>query len=271
MAVEAISFIEEELRLAGEHAMGRWGLAESWVSADDPNQVVTDADVNIGRMLIKDISKAFPGDNVIDEEAGVIYNGSERTWVIDDIDGTSNFSQGLPQFGHMLSLLEGGEVVAAGIFLPAQHNPAMYLAERGSGAYENGTRLAVDPNRQLQDVLVAYGIDVYPDDPAHTLSEFTMMARIAQRSRSMRCNNSIYDVCNVATGGYGASLTKTDRLWDCTAADLILTEAGALYTGFDGRPNDYSNPVSKAGAVFSRCAASPLIHSQLQAIIHGQA
>jgi len=95
----------------------------------------------LGKNLITKISQAFPEHNIIDEEVGVIDNNSNYTWVIDPIDGTSNFANGVPTYGIMLGLLENNIPIAGGIALPEFSE--IYVAEKGTGAFCNGEKVQV--------------------------------------------------------------------------------------------------------------------------------
>lgn len=107
-------FIANALGEASDIAMRHFGHVVGITKDTDTNQVLTDADLEIGRFLIDKLGQTFPSHNIIDEEAGVIDKGSTHTWVVDPIDGTSNFAEGVPTFGIMLGLLEGDSPVAGG-------------------------------------------------------------------------------------------------------------------------------------------------------------
>ena len=105
-------FLTEVLEEASAVARDKFGSVTAVTKAADNNQVLTEADLAIGKLLIRSIQNAYPGDSIIDEEAGVIDKKSDYVWVIDPIDGTSNFAQGVPLYGIMVGLLQRGEPVA---------------------------------------------------------------------------------------------------------------------------------------------------------------
>jgi myo-inositol-1(or 4)-monophosphatase len=123
----------------------------------------------VGNFLIKRIAQVYPKYNVIDEEAGVIDKKSKYTWVIDPIDGTSNFARGVPLYGIMIGLLDGDMPVAGGIALPAFSE--ICVAEKGKGAWCNSKRLTVNNESNLLSTLIAYGIDSHREDPDFTKAE----------------------------------------------------------------------------------------------------
>ena len=260
-------FIKNGLTLASEIAISHaQHLDNIEVKDGDNNQVLTSADIAIAKFLIAEVSKTYPSHNIIDEEAGVIDNGSNLTWVIDPIDGTSNYAAGLPTYCIMLGLLEGGKPVAGGIALPATRE--ILIAEVGKGTHLGDKRLFVTKETELKNVLVSYGIDGHPENAEITTEELSVLAMILPAIRNLRANNSCYDVALVARGQYGAWINRYTKIWDNVAAQVVMEEAGGVYTDFFGQPIDYSNPLEKANENFTLCTAAPELHRQLQSIIH---
>lgn len=260
-------FIKNCLEEASKIALEKFGNVTSTVKPDDNNQVLTEADIAIGNLIIEKIKQEFPDYNIIDEEAGVVDNGSEYTWVIDPIDGTSNFAAGVPTYGIMLGLLKGNQPYAGGFIVPPSKE--LYLAEKGKGTTLNGVRITVAKEQNLLNCLVAYGIDSRKDNPDITRSELKVLAEIILNIRNIRSSGSEpIDVGYVASGKYGARLNLYAKIWDVVAGQIIVEEAGGLYTDFLGKPIDYSNPLTKTKLNFTCCAASPVLHKKLQEIIH---
>src|SRR5438105_2458127 len=104
--MDVAEFIEKNLQEASEIANKSFGKVTGTIKGEDANQVLTETDLAIGKLLIEKIKRIYPTYNIIDEEAGVIDNHSEYTWVIDPIDGTSNFASGSPLYGIMIGLLQ---------------------------------------------------------------------------------------------------------------------------------------------------------------------
>lgn len=260
------AFIKEQLEAAAKLAQSYFGKVSGTTKEGDNNQVLTEADVATGKLLVAAIQREFPGHNVIDEEAGVIDKGSNFTWVVDPIDGTSNFANGSPLYGVMMGLLDGGTPIAGGIALPSFNE--IYVAEKGKSAFCNGERISVTSETVLSNCLVAYGIDGHQENPQQTRDEATLLAEIVLGIRNMRSNNSIFDTALVAKGVYAAGLNRSSKIWDNVAQQIVIEEAGGVYTDFFGRPVDYSDPLNKVDLNFTHCAAPKVIHDQLQAIIH---
>lgn len=258
-------FIERTLKRASKIAEKNFGKVSGSVKSDDNNQVLTETDLEIGKLIVDKIKDAYPKHNVIDEEAGVIDNHSDYTWVVDPIDGTSNFSQGIPMYGVLLGLLDKTKPIAGGIVLPSFSE--IYLAKKDKGADCNGKRIKVSSEKDLLNSLIAYGIDGHQENPELTKKECSLLAKLVLGMRNIRSSNSVYDYAMVAKGKYGAYLNQTSKIWDNVAAQVIIEEAGGKYTDFHGKPIDYSNPLSKADLNYTYCAAAPELHRQIQEII----
>lgn len=259
-------FVDEALKEASHIAREMFGKVNAMTKESDNNQVVTEADYAIGTFLIAKIRASFPEHNIIDEEAGVMNHGSDFTWVVDPIDGTSNFASGCPLFGVMLGLLKDGRPIAGGLALPAFSE--IYSAGSGEGAFCNGKRVSVTSETDLMKVLVAYGIDGRQDNPEFTFNEFALLARLVLKIRNIRTSNCVFDTAMVIKGSYGAFINRTSKVWDNVAQQVIVEEAGGVYTDFYGNPPDYSNALSDPEATFSFIAAPAEIHAKIMEVLH---
>ncbi|HVF69571.1 MAG TPA: inositol monophosphatase [Xanthomonadales bacterium] len=262
-------FITDVLQGASKIAIDKFGKVTGTTKKEDNNQVLTEADLAIGKYIVGKLQIHYPDYNVIDEEAGVIDNGSEFTWVVDPIDGSSNFAVGAPTYGIMIGLLNGSESIAGGFLSPSINE--IYIAEKGNGAYLNGERIFVTKEQNLANCLVAYGIDGHQEDPEFTRNEIKLLGEIILHIRNLRTSGSEpVDVGWVASGKYGARLVQCQKIWDLVAPQIIIEEAGGIFTDFWGAPIDYSNPLKRTSENFTVCAASPELHKQLQDIIHSK-
>lgn len=258
-------FIKGILSEASEIANKNFGKVSGTVKGNDSNQIVTEIDFKIGNLIIEKIKASFPEYNIIDEEAGVINNNSEFTWVVDPIDGTSNYAIGVPTYGIMLGLLKNTTPVAGGIALP--YFKELYTAEKGGGAYRNGEKIEVTKETELIKVAVAYGIDSHREKPEFTRKETKLLGEIILNVRNFRVSNSVFDTVLVASGKYGANLNQTSKIWDNVGQQIIIEEAGGVYTDYFGNPIDYKNPIARANENYTFCAAPPALHKKLQEII----
>lgn len=239
------------------------------VKSGDNNQVLTDTDIAIGKQIVAAIRSEYPEHTIIDEEAGVIDNGSNTTWVVDPIDGTSNFAMGLPTYGVMIGVLENDVPVAGGILLPSFNE--LYLGEQGSQATKNGHVISVSNETTLSNSLVAYGIDGHQEAPQKTKAEAALLGEIILSIRNLRTTNSAYDMAKTAEGMYGLFLNQTTKIWDNVAVQAVIEAAGGVCTDFFGKPIDYSNHLLRSEENFTICAGSKVLHAEIQKIIanHG--
>jgi myo-inositol-1(or 4)-monophosphatase len=263
------SFLEEQLGLAAQTANKYFGKVSGTVKQGDSNQVLTEADIQIGKQLVEAVQRVYPQHNVIDEETGVIDKHSKYTWVIDPIDGTSNFASGTPDYGIMIGLLEETTPIAGGIVAPA-HNK-LYIAVKGKGATCNDDPIHATSETDLINTLVSYGIDGHQDYPETTMNECRVLADIVLGVRNIRNSGSeAIDPMYVAEGRYGGRVNLSSKIWDNVAPQIIAEEAGALWTDVNGDPIDYSDPIQKVDQNFKFCVAPPTLHKQLISIIGGR-
>ena len=261
------SFIHDSLKKASSLALKHYGkVSDVSKKAGDNNQVLTQADIEVGDFLVSEVKRDFPSFNIIDEEAGVTDNQSDLTWVIDPIDGTSNFAVGLPTFGIMIGLLENDSPIAGGVALPAFKE--IYVGQKNIGSYLNNSKLSVDKHSKLEDALVVYMLDGHPEDPDRTKKEAELIGRISLQIRNIRTTSSAYDLVGVVKGAYGASMTQTSKIWDNVAPQILVEEAGGIYTDFWGKPMNYSDPFERYEDDYTNCFGSPALHADLQTIIH---
>lgn len=258
-------FIQTALTQASKITSDNFGKISSTTKAYDNNQVLTDTDITIGKLLVSSVKKAYPNHNIIEEETGAVNNSSEYTWTIDPIDGTSNFAGGIPMYGIMIGLLQEGIPIAGGIALP--YFSEYLIATKGKGTFCNGEKLSVTQETDLLKTLIAYGIDGQQNNPEFTREEAKIIGEIVLNIRNLRSSNSCFDAVQVAKGKYGGWLTKISRIWDLVPMQIITEEAGGIFTDFLGKPMDYSNPLTKVEVNFTVCAASSSLHKQLLGII----
>ncbi len=261
-----MDFIESVLKEASEIAKKNFGKVSGRTKPGDNNQVLTDTDIEIGKFIIGQIVHEFPKYNIIDEEAGVGSKGSEFTWVVDPIDGTANFAMGVPTYGTMIGLLKNRTPIAGGLSLPAFDQ--ILTAEKGKGAYLNREKISVTSEKDLSQTLVAIGMDSDRKDPDRIRNQMKTVVEILLESRNIRSSNSVFDLVMVAKGSYGGWLSLSGKIWDNVGPQIVLQEAGAIYTDFLGKQIDYSDPLTKTKVNYTNCVAPPALHKRLQEIIH---
>src|SRR4030042_3298830 len=264
--MDYLKFISSTLEEASKIANKYYGKVTSTVKPEDSNQVLTEADLAIGKFIVSRVREKYPKHNVIDEEAGVIDNNSEYTWVIDPIDGTSNFAKGVPLFGIILGLLYKDQPFAGGVALPFFSE--IYLAEKGRGAFCNGETIQVSREDKLINCLVGYGIDGHQENPELTRKEAKLLGEIVLNIRNLRSSGSVFDGMMVAKGKFGAYHHRNTNIWDVVGLQIIIEEAGGVFTDFYGDPIDYSNYLKRFNDHYPFCTAPPILHKQLQKTIH---
>lgn len=221
--------------------------------------LVTEIDIEIERSFRVMIAERFPGHDVLGEEFGAGESGSgipRFCWVLDPIDGTTNYAHGLPIFCSSLAFEVDGEPVVAAIYDPTRHE--LFTAERGQGAWLNGIPLRVSAAATLIDSLLVTGFhyDVQKD-PGTVMDLF---AAFISRARAVRrLGSAALDLCYVAAGRFDGFWERRLQPWDVAAGALIVAEAGGEVTAMSG--GRYG---SREGSVL---ASNGLIHAQMLEII----
>jgi len=264
--VRYADFIESVLREASIIANKNFGKVVGRIKPHDSTQVLTDTDIEIGSYLVGEVRKNYPTHNIIDEESGAIDNGSDFTWVIDPIDGTANFAVGVPTYGAMIGLLEKSVSIAGGLSLPSFNQ--IITAEKDKGAYLNKELIKVSSETDLSNTLIAIGMDPDKEDPDKIRNQMKISAEVLLNSRNLRSSNSVFDLVMLAKGSYGGWISLSGKIWDNVGPQIVLEEAGAVYTDYLGNPIDYSDPLTKTELNYTNCVASPVLHKKLQEIIH---
>jgi myo-inositol-1(or 4)-monophosphatase len=238
---------------------GRWDVSHK---AD--NSVVTEADARAERIITDGLRRHFPGHSIIGEESGCDLQSSDIVWVIDPLDGTSNYASGIPWFGVLIGVLQRGVPVAAVMYLPAAGD--LYAAEAGAGAFRNGQRVTVTPETRLSDVLWAYGMDagMTGDDVE---GHVRIVTNLVRRTRNVRATNSLVDAAFTADGRLGGFLNQQLHLWDIVAPLLVVQEAGGVYTDLAGQPLRLDLSSSAATREYAGLAGAPQLHREVVEIV----
>jgi myo-inositol-1(or 4)-monophosphatase len=249
---------------AGRCLMAHFEAPITARSKADPSNVVTAADVESERLIVAGLREQFPDHSIIAEESGVDLRGSELTWVIDPLDGTSNFAAGIPWFGVLIAQLERGEPRLAVLHLPASDD--LYIAERGRGALRNGRPISVARDVALREVLWAYGIDGGGSD-ATQRARLAMLRSLIAAVRNVRTTNSLLDAAFTADGRLGGMLNVSTRLWDIAAPSLLVREAGGSYTSVDGTPLRFDLSPEACEREYAVLAGAPALHAEVVALV----
>lgn len=218
---------------AGKILLDHFGRVDRVSVKESQSSVVTAADLASEAFIVQTLMRAFPEANVIAEESGFIDKGSAFTWVVDPLDGTSNFAAGLPWFGVLVALLEDRAPVLGASYLPCTET--LYFAAVGQGVTRDGVPVRVTPETDPRNVLCAYGMDA-STDVALTRDEVAAMARLVNGVRNVRATNSLLDFCYTIDGRLGACVNRHTMIWDIAPIILMLQEAGGIISDVEGHP-----------------------------------
>jgi myo-inositol-1(or 4)-monophosphatase len=244
---------------AGEVLLSLFGRLESVrKKGEGPGSIdlVTEADVASEKLLVERLRTLLPEASLLTEEGTGRDAAGGLRWVVDPLDGTTNFAHGYPVFSVSIALEEDGTVLLGVVHDPTRGET--FTALRGKGAARNGDRLAVADARELGDAMLVTG---FPYD-VHTTrrDNLTQFAALLKRARAVRRGGSAaLDLANVAAGRLDGFWEESLAPWDMAAGALLVQEAGGEVTGYRGEPFDLS-----AGHVV---AANPAIHERLVAVL----
>ena len=219
------------LKKGGEILMKYLGNTTEATVKESISSVVTEADLASEKAILEVLRDATDTWNIVTEESGYQNMGSDYTWVVDPLDGTSNFAAGLPWFGVIIALFEKEVPVLGGMYLPVDQQ--LYLAEKGGGATRNGESISVTSSTVLSQNLLSYSFD-FSEDQDKTRSEMEILAKLSREVRNIRSTNSLVDFCYVADGRLGAALNQTTKIWDIGVPWLMIREGGGRVTDIKG-------------------------------------
>jgi myo-inositol-1(or 4)-monophosphatase len=228
---KSAEILQEALIKGGDVLLRHLGRPTRVTIKESISSVVTAADIASEQAILGVLGNAGLPYNVISEESGHLENRSEFTWVVDPLDGTSNFAAGLPWFGVIIALFRNDIPILGGMYLPVDRQ--LYLAEAGKGATRNGQPIRTTSSMELTENLVSYSFD-FSDIPGKTESETGMLRNLSKKVRNIRSTNSLVDFCYTADGRLGASLNQTTRIWDIAVPWLMIREAGGTVTDIHG-------------------------------------
>jgi myo-inositol-1(or 4)-monophosphatase len=248
------------LMKSGEILMDHLGGTSEATVKESISSVVTDADLASEQVILEVLDGAAGRFNLITEESGYLDRGSNFTWVVDPLDGTSNFAAGLPWFGVIIALFEKDKPILGGMYLPVDNT--LYLAESGGGALRNGIPICPTKSADLSQHLLSYSFD-FSEDLEKTRSEMEMMAKLSREVRNIRSTNSLLDFCYVADGRLGAALNQTTKIWDIAVPWLMIREAGGKVTDIEGKELRFNLSEQSAGDNYTILASGKNLHDKI--------
>lgn len=205
------------------------------VSRKGPGDFVSTADKKAEKIVIEELTKARPDAAILAEESGS-RPGEDPTkrFLVDPLDGTTNFLHGLPHWAVSIGYEENGALVAGVVFDPVKDE--LFWAERGKGAYLNDRRIRVSSRQHLADAVLATGIPHCGRDvPHHPQFTKRMAAAMAQTAGVRRWGTASLDLCYVAAGRFDGFWERGLSPWDMAAGIVIVKEAGGFVSDVQGR------------------------------------
>jgi myo-inositol-1(or 4)-monophosphatase len=205
------------------------------VSRKGPGDFVSNADRQAEKTLYEELSKARPGYSFLMEESGKIAGDDpDNRWIVDPLDGTTNFLHGIPHFAISIGLERKGQLIAGVVYDPIQDE--MFAAEKGVGAFLNNTRIRVSSRRDLGDALVATGFKLRNCKTADSAKDALQgIMRVGPHVSNIRNQGATsLDLAYVAAGRFDGAWLNHFRLWDIAAAIVIIREAGGIATDLKG-------------------------------------
>jgi myo-inositol-1(or 4)-monophosphatase len=195
--------------------------------------LVTEMDFLSEKVIVAEIRKLCPGHSILAEEKTHRQEDSPYRWVIDPLDGTTNYAHGYPIFCVSIGLEKDGEIILGVVYDPSRNE--LFVAEEGKGAYLNGRRIHVSPTPTLSRSLLATGFPYdLRESPVNNLDHFQ---NFAMRSHAVRRSGSAaLDLCYVSAGRFDGFWEMKLGPWDMAAGSLIVREAGGMVTDFQGNP-----------------------------------
>lgn len=253
----------ECVRQAGALVLQHFGKTEGPRRKGNTSDIVTAADIASERLISDLIRRRYPDHNLLGEEEGLQQRGSDITWVIDPLDGTSNFAAGLPWFGVMVAVLQHEQPVLAAMYLPM--TDVLYTAELGKGAFRNGKPVKMSTEKDLSNTLCAYGMDVGAD--GDVLERQTrLLGLLVKNARNVRLTNCLLDFCYTLDGHLGACLNHHCKIWDIAPACLLFPEAGGRFTDLKGDDLRLELDPAKYLRSYAVLGANPVLHQKVRSL-----
>ncbi len=226
------------------------------VQSKSPNDFVTEVDRAAEQAIIEVLRDAFPGHGILAEESGESGPESEFNWIIDPLDGTTNFIHGLPQYAVSIAQTKNGVLEHAVVYDPNTNE--MFTASRGAGAFLNDRRIRVSRRTRLNEALIGTGFPFRQLD--HVDAYLAMFKELTQKTAGIRRPGAAsLDLAYVAAGRFDGFWEMGLSPWDMAAGVLLIQEAGGLVSDLSGEANYLTTGNVVAG--------TPKIFGQLLPII----
>jgi myo-inositol-1(or 4)-monophosphatase len=232
-----IDYLQEAViaaRIAGRYQKYRFASALD-IEMKGDKDLVTEVDKESERLIVEHLLSRFPNHDIVAEESAYPQSGSPFRWIIDPVDGTTNYAHGYPWFCSSIGLELEGELIAGVIYNPVYDE--LFTATKGGGAHLNGVRLSVSTRAPLKNSLLGTGFPYdCATDPANNFANFVAFQKKARGIR--RAGAAALDLAYVAAGRLDGFWELKLKAWDVAAGVLMVREAGGVVTTFDGSSFD---------------------------------
>jgi myo-inositol-1(or 4)-monophosphatase len=248
----------EDAARAGAAELLRWRDRFS-AKEKGPSDLVTQADLASQEAIRKLLLGRFPEHRFLGEEDGSLFDYTQGyCWVVDPLDGTTNYVHRIPHYAVSIALLKEGRPIVATVLDPV--NQECFTACAGSGAMLNGVRISTSPIQRLPEAVVAASFSARIDPKSPEIAQFIQMLFGSQGVR--RTGSAALNMCYVACGRFDAFWAMSTKAWDVAGGQLLVEEAGGVVTHYTGKPFDLRCPHPAASS------SSPL-HHQFLALLNG--
>lgn len=252
-----INSIIEITKEAGQIIREGFGKNFSVEFKTNKSNLVTEIDKKAEKLIVDYVEKKFPSHGIIAEEGSSKRGSSDFAWVIDPLDGTTNFAHGLPIFSVSIGIVKGNDAICGAVYDVMRD--VIYTAEKGSGAFQNWRKITVSNNSDIEQSLLVTGFPYdIKSNPSHAIERFNAFLTEARAVR--RLGSAAIDFCYVANGVFDGFWEVYLNPWDICAGKLIVEEAGGIVTDFNGNGID----------IFSKqiLATNRLAHTKMMEILN---
>ena len=210
-------------------------LEKLQVSLKGPSDFVTNSDKKVEKIIIEELTKSRKKFSILSEEIGEVKNSDkENYWIIDPIDGTTNFLHGIPHFAISIALKTKEEIVSGLIFDPIKNE--MFYAEKNNGAYFNNQRIRVSKKKNLNECLFATGGE----------------DKINYNLNTRKSGSAALDMAYVGAGRYDGYFQKNLNIWDIAAGIIIIKEAGGKINDIDYSSNQVIKILAASNSIYDK-------------------
>lgn len=243
------------VRRAGELILLQWNDAKE-VRFKGSIDLVTQTDLAVEALLKRELVELLPGSSVLAEESHTSLTPGDLTWIIDPVDGTTNYAHGLPHVAVSVGLWQGGQVVLSAVFIPVLNE--LFWAVRGQGAFLNGTPIAVSQQQDMGQSLIATGFPYSFHSEVDVIC--ARLKRVLLASQGIRrLGSAAIDLAYTACGRFEGYYETGLKPWDIAAGWLLVEEAGGQVSGIEGSAYNLDEHVI--------VASNARIHDQLLSLL----